>query len=129
MCCINLAIVLFNNNSSGAITILLFSTISCSFLLVLSIYVINHIGYKIDYDKNNNMLYRHGFLFGYKSYINIEDIREIVVRFIPKLGEFYDIIDSHHTSIGSSSKNAFFRIQKNNKNLLFIRQFWDGIVE
>ena len=118
-----------HNNFSGAMTLFMISTIGCGLLLLIGIYSINHIGYIVYYDKTHKSLHRRGFLFGYKSSINIADIKAVEIRTITKVGEFYVIIDSYHKSFDGTSKNAFFRLKRNEKNLLFIRQFWDGRIE
>lgn len=93
--------------------------------LLLSIFMLNRLGCKITYDKTNKLLIRSGFLCGYSYQINIADIKDIITATFPKETTYFVLIDSIGTKYNGGYKKSFIRIEKNEKNHQFIKQFWD----
>lgn len=62
---------------------------------------------------------------GYKFQVKIDDIQDIIIAEFPKETTYYVFIDSYNTKFEGGSKKSFIRIEKNDKNLKFITQFWD----
>ena len=90
---------------------------------------LNRFGYKITYNEDERTIQRKGFICGYKYIVKIEDIKNIVTATFPKETTYYVIIDSHNTKYDGGSKKSFIRIEKNEDNLKFIKQFWDKPIE
>lgn len=94
------------------------------FIILLG-FVANRFGYLIIYDSVNNTLSRRGLICGYKFEIRVDDIQDIIIATFPKETTYYVIVDPHNTKYDGGSKKSFIRIEKNEKNLKFIAQFWD----
>ena len=94
------------------------------FIILLG-FVANRFGYLIVYDSINNTLSRRGLICGYKFKIRVDDIQNIIIATFPKETTYYVIIDPYNTKYDGGSKKSFIRIEKNEKNLKFIAQFWD----
>ena len=106
--------------------IILISYISFFTLLdILCLFGLNRWGYKIFYDKEKNIIYRRGFLFGYKYQINLNDLIGVMEVSFPRENTFYILVDSKNTKYDAGYKKSFIRIKKTENNLEFIRLFWD----
>lgn len=93
--------------------------------VILILFYANRFGYIVVYDSKNNILRRKGLICGYKSQVKIDDIKDIIIATFPKETTYYIFIDSNNIKYDGGSKNSFIRIEKNDKNLNFIRQFWN----
>ena len=87
--------------------------------------ILNRFGYKIIYNADERTIIRKGFILGYKYLVKIEDIQDIVIATFRKETTYYVIIDPYNTKYDGGYKKSFIRIEKNEKNLKFIKQFWD----
>ena len=101
----------------------LFVEFSCFISLLLL--MLNRFGCKIIYNEEEKMIIRKGFICGYKYQLKIEDIKEIIIASFPKETTYYVLIDYTNTKYDGGSKKSFIRIEKNEKNQSFIKQFWD----
>ena len=115
------------NNQTNLIiasSILLVVYICIVSLLVLGL---NRFGYKIIYNADEGTIMRKGFICGYKYTVKIEEIQDIVIATINSRfrEKYYVIIDPYNTKYAGGLKKSFIRIEKNENNLKFIRQFWD----
>lgn len=124
VCVFSLINGIINNQSN---MIIVYSILIAGFICFISLFflVLNRFGYKIIYNKDERTIQRKGFICGYKYIIKIEDIKNIVTATFPKETTYYVIIDSHNTKYDGGSKKSFIRIEKNEDNLKFIKQFWD----
>ena len=95
------------------------------FFIVISFVVLNRHGCKVIYNPIENTITRKGFVCGYKYQLKIEDIREIIISSFPKENTCYVLVDSVNTRYEGGYKNSFIRLEKNDKNAEFIKQFWD----
>lgn len=93
--------------------------------IFLSLLVLNRCGCKVIYDEKRKKIIRKGFIFGYKYELKIEDIQEITIISLPRDAVYYVFIDTINTKYDGGYKKSFIRIEKNEKNLKFIKQFWD----
>ena len=93
--------------------------------IFLSLFVLNRCGCKVIYDEKRKKIIRKGFIFGYKYELKIEDIQEITIISLPRDAVYYVFIDTINTKYDGGYKKSFIRIEKNEKNLKFIKQFWD----
>lgn len=91
----------------------------------LGVLVLNRFGYKIIYNADEKTIMRKGFICGYKYILKIEDIQDIVIATFQNETTYYVIIDPYNTKYDGGSKKSFIRIEKNENNLKFIKQFWD----
>lgn len=113
------------NNQTNLLIVYLILSIAFLIFASLLIFVLNRYGYKVYYDKSNNIIYRKGFICGYKCQVKIENIHDIIVAPFPKETTYYMLLDSDHTKYDGGSKKSFIRIEKTQKNEEFIKQFWD----
>ena len=123
--CVFLLINSMLNNQTNIIivsSVLLVGFICFVFLLGL---MLNRFGYKIIYNVDERIIMRKGFICGYKYQLKIEDIQDVIIATFPKETIYYVIIDSYNTKYDGGSKKSFIRIEKNENNLKFIKQFWD----
>ena len=97
--------------------------------IILFGFVANRFGYLVIYDSVNNTLSRRGLLCGYKLTINIDDVQDIIIGTFSKETTYYVFIDSRSIKYDGGSKKSFIRIEKNENNLKFIRQFWDKTIK
>ena len=93
--------------------------------ILLCVLVGNRLAYIVTYDAEKNILYRKGLFFGYKYQLNVEDIEDVVTRSDPKEGMSYILVDPYNNRYHGCYKNSFIRLEQNDKNLKFIRQFWN----
>ena len=128
VCVFSLINGIINNQSN---MIMVYSILIAGFICFLSLFFLflNRFGYKITYNEDERTIQRKGFICGYKYIVKIEDIKNIVTATFPKETTYYVIIDSHNTKYDGGSKKSFIRIEKNEDNLKFIKQFWDKPIE
>ena len=107
--------------------ILVSSVLLVGFICFVSLIglMLNRFGYKIIYNADERTIVRKGFICGYKYIVKIEEIQDIVIASFPKETTYYVIIDPYNTKYDGGSKKSFIRIEKNENNLKFIKQFWD----
>lgn len=113
-----------NGNSDTAIV---YSLLSLFFIgiIALCVFELNREGYRIEYDADSKTVSRKGFICGYKFEIKSCDIKEILLVSFPRETTFYVLVDPINTKFDGGSKKSFIRIEKNEKNHNFIKQFWD----
>ena len=87
--------------------------------------MLNRYGCKIIYNEEEQIIIRKGFVCGYEYRLKVEDIKDIIIATIPWDATYYIMIDSVNTKYVSGSKESFLRIEKNDKNKIFIKQFWN----
>ena len=107
--------------------IIVYSILLFEFICFLSLFLfsLNRFGCKIIYNANEGIIIRKGFICGYEYQLKIHDITEIIIASVPWETTYYVFIDSINTKYDSGSKKSFIRIEKNENNLKFIKQFWD----
>ena len=107
--------------------IIVFSVLFVGFICFISLFLfmLNRFGCKIIYNEEKQIIIRKGFICGYIYCLKIEDIKEIIIASFPKETTYYIFIDSYNTKYDGGSKKSFIRIEKNEKNLEFIKQFWN----
>ena len=96
-----------------------------SCFIYLFLLMLNRFGCKIIYNEEEQIIIRKGFICGYKYQLKIDDITEIIIASVLWETTYYVFIDSINTKYNSGYKKSFIRIEKNDKNLKFIKQFWD----
>ena len=96
-----------------------------SCFIFLFLLMLNRFGCKIIYNEEEQIIIRKGFICGYKYQLKIDDIKEIIIATFPKETTYYVIVDFYNTKYDCGSKKSFIRIEKNESNLKFIKQFWD----
>ena len=108
--------------------IIVYSILLFGFICFLSLFLfsLNRFGCKIIYNANEGIIIRKGFICGYKYLVKIEDIQDIVIATFRKETTYYVIIDPYNTKYDGGYKKSFIRIEKNENNLKFIKQFWDN---
>ena len=123
--CVFLLINSILNNQTNMIIVS--SVLLVGFICFVSLYglMLNRFGYKINYNADERTIVRKGFICGYKYIVKIEEIQDIVIASFPKETTYYVIIDPYNTKYDGGSKKSFIRIEKNENNLKFIKQFWD----
>ncbi len=123
--CVFLLINSILNNQTNMIIVS--SVLLVEFICFVSLLglMLNRFGYKIIYNEEEKMIIRKGFICGYKYQLKIEDIKEIIIASFPKETTYYVLIDYTNTKYDGGSKKSFIRIEKNEKNQSFIKQFWD----
>ena len=119
---------LFNsiiNYQRNMIMVYLGLIVGFSCFISLYLFMLNRFGCKIIYNEEKQIIIRKGFICGYKYCLKIEDIKEIIIASFPKETTYYIFIDSYNTKCDGGFKKSFIRIEKNEKNLKFIKQFWN----
>ena len=107
--------------------IIVYSILLFEFICFLSLFLfsLNRFGCKIIYNEKEQIIIRKGFICGYKYQLKIDDIKEVIIATFPKETTYYVIVDLYNTKYDGGSKKSFIRIEKNENNLKFIKQFWD----
>ena len=100
-------------------------TVGSFLFLVMFLFILNRLGYKVIYDNDKKVIYRKGFICGYLYELKVEDIKEVITVTFPMEADFYVLVDSVNTKYDGGSKNSFIRIEKKKENYDFIKQFWD----
>ena len=119
---------LFNsiiNSQTNMIMVYLGLIVGFSCFIFLFLLMLNRFGCKIIYNEEEQIIIRKGFICGYKYQLKIEDIKEVIIATFPKETTYYVIVDLYNTKYDGGSKKSFIRIEKNENNLKFIKQFWD----
>ena len=119
---------LFNsilNNQTNMIMVYLGLIVGFSCFIFLFLLMLNRFGCKIIYNEEEQIIIRKGFICGYKYQLKIDDIKEIIIATFPKETTYYVIVDLYNTKYDGGSKKSFIRIERNENNLKFIKQFWD----
>lgn len=119
---------LFNsiiNYQTNMIMVYLGLIVGFSCFIFLFLLMLNRFGCKIIYNEEEQIIIRKGFICGYKYHLKIDDIKEIIIATFPKETTYYVIVDLYNTKYDGGSKKSFIRIEKNENNLKFIKQFWD----
>ena len=96
---------------------------------ILGYFVFNRMGSIIIYDKENKVLLRKGYLFGYKSAIKISDISKVVKVTFPRDNTYYVLVDNIHSKYEGGSNKSFYSITCSKESKEFIEQFWMGSLE
>ena len=120
--------LLINNildNKANMIIVDSILLIGFSCFISLFLLMLNRFGCKIIYNEEKQIIIRKGFICGYNYCLKIEDIKEIIIASFPKETTYYVFIDSYNTKYDGGSKKSFIRIEKNEENLKFIKQFWN----
>ena len=123
--CVFLSINSILNNQTNMIIANLILLVGFVCFIFLTMLVLNRCGCKVIYDEKRKTIIRKGFIFGYKYELKIEDIQEITIISLPRDAVYYVFIDTINTKYDGGSKKSFIRIEKNENNLKFIKQFWD----
>lgn len=113
------------NVQTNVIIVYLILVIEFTFFVSLFFFILNRFGCKILYNANEGVIIRKGFICGYEYQLKIEDIVEIIITSVHWETTYYVFIDSINTKYNSGSKKSFIRIEKNENNLKFIKQFWE----
>ena len=113
------------NVQTNVIIVYLILVIEFTFFVSLFFFILNRFGCKILYNANEGVIIRKGFICGYEYQLKIEDIMQIIIASAPWETTYYVFIDSINTKYNSDSKKSFIRIEKNENNLKFIKQFWE----
>ena len=100
-------------------------TVGSFLFLVMFLFILNRLGYKVIYDNDKKVIYRKVFICGYLYELKVEDIKEVITVTFPMEADFYVLVDSVNTKYDGGSKNSFIRIEKKKENYDFIKQFWD----
>lgn len=100
-------------------------TIGFFILDLLSILVLNRYAYIVTYECDLGIICRKGFICGYMYQVKVEDIRDIIILSVPKETTFYVFLDSNNTRLEGGYKNSFIKLEKNERNYNFIKQFWN----
>lgn len=119
---------LFNsiiNSQTNMIMVYLGLIVGFSCFIFLFLLMLNRFGCKIIYNEEEQIIIRKGFICGYKYQLKIDDIKEVIIATFPKETTYYVIVDLYNTKYDGGSKKSFIRIEKNENNLKFIKQFWD----
>ena len=119
---------LFNsiiNSQTNMIMVYLGLIVGFSCFIFLFLFMLNRFGCKIIYNEEEQIIIRKGFICGYKYQLKIDDIKEVIIATFPKETTYYVIVDLYNTKYDGGSKKSFIRIEKNENNLKFIKQFWD----
>ena len=119
---------LFNsiiNYQTNMIMVCLGLIVGFSCFIFLFLLMLNRFGCKIIYNEEEQIIIRKGFICGYKYQLKIDDIKEVIIATFPKETTYYVIVDLYNTKYDGGSKKSFIRIEKNENNLKFIKQFWD----
>lgn len=119
---------LFNsiiNYQTNMIMVYLGLIVGFSCFIFLFMLMLNRFGCKIIYNADERIIMRKGFICGYKYQLKIDDIKEVIIATFPKEATYYVIVDLYNTKYDGGSKKSFIRIEKNENNLKFIKQFWD----
>ena len=119
---------LFNsimNYQTNMIMVYLGLIVGFSCFIFLFLLMLNRFGCKIIYNEEEQIIVRKGFICGYKYQLKIDDIKEVIIATFPKETTYYVIVDLYNTKYDGGSKKSFIRIEKNENNLKFIKQFWD----
>ena len=119
---------LFNsimNYQTNMIIVYLGLIVGFSCFIFLFLFMLNRFGCKIIYNEEEQIIIRKGFICGYKYQLKIDDIKEVIIATFPKETTYYVIVDLYNTKYDGGSKKSFIRIEKNENNLKFIKQFWD----
>lgn len=119
---------LFNsimNYQTNMIMVYLGLIVGFSCFIFLFLLMLNRFGCKIIYNEEEQIIIRKGFICGYKYQLKIDDIKEVIIATFPKETTYYVIVDLYNTKYDGGSKKSFIRIEKNENNLKFIKQFWD----
>ena len=119
---------LFNsiiNSQTNMIMVYLGLIVGFSCFIFLFLFLLNRFGCKIIYNEEEQIIIRKGFICGYKYQLKIDDIKEVIIATFPKETTYYVIVDLYNTKYDGGSKKSFIRIEKNENNLKFIKQFWD----
>ena len=119
---------LFNsiiNYQINMIMVYLGLIVGFSCFIFLFLFMLNRFGCKIIYNEEEQIIIRKGFICGYKYQLKIDDIKEVIIATFPKETTYYVIVDLYNTKYDGGSKKSFIRIEKNENNLKFIKQFWD----
>ena len=119
---------LFNsiiNYQTNMIMVYLGLIIGFSCFIFLFLLMLNRFGCKIIYNEEEQIIIRKGFICGYKYQLKIDDIKEVIIATFPKETTYYVLVDLYNTKYDGGSKKSFIRIEKNENNLKFIKQFWD----
>lgn len=119
---------LFNsiiNYQTNMIIVYLGLIVGFSCFIFLFLLMLNRFGCKVIYNEEEQIIIRKGFICGYKHQLKIDDIKEVVIATFPKETTYYVIVDLYNTKYDGGSKKSFIRIEKNENNLKFIKQFWD----
>lgn len=112
------------NNFSNTIIFIICDLIVSAVFIVFIIFF-NKAGCIIEYDKEKNILYRKGYLFGYKSSLDVKEIIKIEKATFTLEGEYYILIDNIHMKYETGSKKSFFMVPYNLEGKEFIKQFFD----
>ena len=89
----------------------LVAIIACIGFIFLSAIALNRCGYKVIYDRENNIIYREGFICGYKRQVNVDNIKE----YISSKYESFDIITDVGSGINYNKPGLLKLIEKINK--------------
>ena len=112
------------NYQTNMIMVYLGLIVGYSCFIFLFLLMLNRFGCKIIYNEEEQIIIRKGFIFGYKYQLKIDDIKEVIIATFPKETTYYVIVDLYNTKYDGGSKKSFIRIEKNENNLKFIKQFW-----
>ena len=113
------------NVQTNVTIVYLIMVIEFTFFVSLFFFILNRFGCKILYNANEGVIIRKGFICGYEYQLKIEDIKEVIIATFPKETTYYVIVDLYNTKYDGGSKKSFIRIEKNENNLKFIKQFWE----
>ncbi len=93
--------------------------------LYLFLFCLNRMGCIVYYNEKTNKIGRKGFFFGFKHEVSVLDIKDVVISTMPFETKYIIIVDKKGRSYETLSKLSFIRLKYNQKNLEFIKDFWE----
>ena len=114
-----------NERNYSLLIIFIMIFVILTVICILNYFLFNRMGAIITFDKENKVLIRKGYLFGYRDILKVEDIIDVKKVTLSKDNTYYILIDNYHTSYEGIFKKSFFSITCNKESKGFIEQFWE----
>ena len=85
----------------------------------------NRLGCTIEYNEEANTVSRKGLFRKFEYSVNVENIKDVIIVFHGRGGYWIELIDNVQCNYDNFYKKSFIGFQLNDKNIEFVKLFWD----
>lgn len=126
----NLSIISKSDSFESVMLSLLVLNVPLILILAFLFVCLNRCCCKVYFDFQNQKLIRKGYICGYRSELNFQDIEKVVlVMDLYDKKEYIYILDTINKSFSDLWKKSFFRMENNLDNIKLVSQVWEDNIE
>lgn len=125
---LSIFIVALTFSSEDIVASIVLSIIIFSFsisMLISCLFVMNRECGKMWYDTESKEICREGYIKGFRHTVKLENIKDIIIIYVYRAGHYFQLVEEENENYGKTSKKYHILLPLTDKNIEFIKVFWD----